>query len=68
MQLSILLWGISLWLGFNAVILLTVTELVLPYCGKMNILIEKGRLRHVALAIGILFIMTIAIQAYQAMR
>jgi len=57
-------WDISLWLAVTAIILLITSELISPYYGKTNILINKKRLRNVALTTGILFLITVAIQIY----
>jgi hypothetical protein len=58
-------WDISLWLAVTAIILLTTSELVSPYYGKTNILINKKRLKNAALTIGILFLITVAIRIYE---
>jgi len=57
-------WDISLWLAVTAIILLVTSELISPYYGKTNLLINKKRLRHTALTIGILFMITVAIRIY----
>lgn len=57
-------WDISLWLAVTAIILLITSELISPYYGKTNILINKKRLRQTALTIGILFLITVAIRIY----
>jgi hypothetical protein len=55
---------ITLWLAITSIILLATSELISPYYGKTNLIIEKNRLRTVALTIGILFILMIVIQIY----
>jgi hypothetical protein len=55
-------WGISLWLAVIAIILLVTSELISPYYGKTSLIINKKRLRNVALAIPILFLVTVAIR------
>ena len=57
-------WDISLWLAVTAIILLITSELISPYYGKTNILINKKRLRQTALTIGILFLITVTIRIY----
>ena len=57
-------WDISLWLAVTAIILLITSELISPYYGKTNILINKKRLRNAALTTGILFLITVAIRIY----
>ena len=58
------LWDVSLWLAVVALILLATSELVSPYHGQTNLLIDKKRLRRVALVVGILFLMTLALRAF----
>ena len=55
----------SLWLAISAIILLATSELVSPNYGQISLLIEKRRLRTVALTLGILFLFTVAIRIYQ---
>ena len=57
-------WDISLWLAVTAIILLITSELISPYYGKTNILINRKRLRQTALTTGILFLITVAIRIY----
>lgn len=56
---------ISLWLAVAAIILLITSELISPYYGKRNLLINRKRLRNVALIMSILFLITVAIQIYK---
>jgi hypothetical protein len=65
MRFPLSLWDISLWLAVTAIILLVTSELISPHYGKTNLLIEKKRLRNVALAISILFLITVAIRIYE---
>jgi len=58
-------WDISLWLAVTAIILLITAELTSPYYGKTKLLIDKKKLRKVALTMGILFLITVAIRIYQ---
>lgn len=58
-------WDISLWLAVTAIILLITSELVSPYHGKANLLINKKRLKRAALIVSILFLMTVVIQIYE---
>jgi hypothetical protein len=55
-------WDISLWLAITAIILLITSELISPYYGKTNLLINKRRLRNVALTVSTLFLITVAIR------
>ena len=65
MQFPLSFWDISLWLAVTAIILLVTSELLSPYYGKTGILIEKRRLRTVALTVGLLFMFTVFIRIYQ---
>jgi len=55
-------WDISLWLAITAIVLLITSELVSPYYGKTNLLINKKRLRNVAIIVSTLFLITVAIR------
>jgi len=56
------LWDISLWLAITAVILLITSEMLSPRYGKINIRIDRKRLRTAALTVSILFLTTVAIR------
>lgn len=58
-------WDLGLWLAVTAIILLTTSELLSSYSGKTGILIEKRRLRRVALTVGLLFIIAVFIRFYE---
>lgn len=62
MQFPLSFWDISLWLAFIAIILLVTTELVSPYYGKTKLLINKKKLKNIALAISTLFLISAAIR------
>ena len=62
MNFPLTFWDISLWLAITAIILLITSELISPYYGKTNILINKKRLRNIALTISTLFLITVAIR------
>jgi len=64
MQFPLTFWDISLWLALTAIILLATAELISPYYGRTNLVIEKGRLRRTALLLGILFMITVVIRIY----
>lgn len=55
-------WDISLLLAVTAIILLITSELLLPYYGRVNILINKKKLKNTALTVSILFLITVAIR------
>jgi len=65
MQFPLSFWDLSLWLAVTAIILLVTSELISPRYGKTNLLIEKKRLRNVALTISILFLITVIIRVYE---
>jgi len=46
----------------TAIILLITSELISPYYGRMNLPINKRRLKNVSLGLGALFLVTVAIR------
>jgi len=64
MQFPLSLWDVSLWLAVTSIILLATSELLSPHYGQTNLLINKKRLKQTALALGILFLITVAIRIY----
>jgi len=60
-------WDISLWLAVISIFLLVTSELVSPRYGRINMSINKKRLRSIALAVGVLFLMTVCIHVYRIM-
>ncbi|MDH5770408.1 MAG: hypothetical protein OEZ25_03880 [Candidatus Bathyarchaeota archaeon] len=64
MQFPLSFSDIILWLAITAIILLATSELISPYYGKTNLLIDKNRLRLAALGVGIVFIASILMQIY----
>jgi len=64
MNFPLSFWDISLWLAVTAIILLITSELISPYYGKTNLLINKKRLRQVAIAVSVLFLITVALRFY----
>ena len=64
MQFPLNFLDISIWLAVTAIILLTTAELISPYYGKTNLLVNKKRLKRAALIMGTLFLITVAIQIY----
>jgi hypothetical protein len=67
MDFPLSFWDINLWLAITAIILLITSELISPYYGKTRLLINKKRLKNVALAMSILFLITVAIRIYGIM-
>jgi hypothetical protein len=64
MHFPLSLWDISLWLAITAIILLVASELVSPYYAKTNLIINKKRLRNVALTVSSLFLITVAMRIF----
>jgi hypothetical protein len=62
MQFPLNLWDISLLLAVTAIILLITSEMLSPYYCKINILINRKRLKNTAWAFSILFLATVAIR------
>jgi hypothetical protein len=64
MQIPLTFWDISLWLAVTAIILLITAELISPYYGQTNLLVNKKKLKNIALITAILFLITVAIRIY----
>ena len=62
MSFPLTFWDISLWLAITAIILLITSEMLSPHYGKINIDINRKKLKNVALAVSILFLATAAIR------
>jgi len=55
-------WDISLLLAITAIILLITSELLSSYYERINILVNKKRLKNTALMASALFLATVAIR------
>lgn len=64
MFLPLSLRDISLWLAIMAIMLLITSEMLSPYYGKVNINVNRKKLRIVALVLSILFLATVAIDVF----
>ena len=62
MTFPLTLWDISLLLAVTAITLLVTSELLSPYYGKINVKIDKKRLRNTAMTFSILFLATVALR------
>jgi len=62
MRFPLTFWDISLWLAVMAIILLTTSELLSPYYGRTGMVLDKRRLRTIALVMGMLFMATVAVR------
>ena len=58
---------ITIWLALTSMILLVTSEVLSPYYDKIQVLINKKRLRNVAVAISLLFIASIIIKVANMM-
>jgi hypothetical protein len=57
------IWDISLWIAVMAIILLVTSELLAPYSEYFgDFVIEKTRLRLVALGLGVAFMITVILR------
>jgi hypothetical protein len=56
------LWDIGLWLAIASIILLITSEMLSQRYGKINIHINKKRLRNASLAVSTLFLATVAMR------
>ena len=55
---------ISLWTAIVAIILLITSELLSPYYGRTGILLNRRRLRLIALIVAFIFLGTVAYRVY----
>lgn len=62
MSFPLVFSDVSLFLAVTAIILLITSELLSPSYGNTNIYINNKRLRNAALAVSILFLVTLAIK------
>jgi hypothetical protein len=57
-------WDLSLWTAVTAIILLATSELLSPYYGRTGLMINRKRLRMVALVVALIFLATVAYRVY----
>jgi Ni,Fe-hydrogenase I cytochrome b subunit len=57
-------WNVSLWLAVTGIILLITVQLALAYDGQATLILDQKKLRTVAVAVGILFLITMVIRIY----
>jgi len=55
-------WDISLLIAVTAIILLITSEMLSPYYKKVDILIDRKRLKNAAITFSIIFLATVAIR------
>jgi len=58
-------WDLSLWAAITAIILLATSELLSPYYGRTRLMINRRRLRIVALVVALIFLATVAYRIYE---
>lgn len=62
MTFPLTIWDISQLLAVTAIILLITSELVSTYYGKLNLKINRKKLRNAAITTSILFLATVAMR------
>ena len=66
MQFPLTMSDISLWLAVTAIILLITSELLFTSTGTLgNIVINKKRIRLIALTLGLAFLATVVMRVFQ---
>lgn len=64
MQFPLTFWDMSLWLAVIAIILLATSELLSHDSGQTSLLVDKKKLKNVAIGTAILFLCTVAVRIY----
>jgi hypothetical protein len=59
------IWDISLLLAITAIILLITSEMLSQYYGKINIRINRRKLRNTSIAASIVFLVTFILKIIQ---
>ena len=67
MAFPLSLWDISLWTAITAIVLLATSELLSPYYGRTRLMINRRRLRIVALIVAFIFLATVTYRIYEIM-
>lgn len=62
MNFPLTLWDVSLLLAVTAIILLVASEMLSPYYAKINLKINRKKLRNTAITFSILFLATVALR------
>ncbi|MEM2738683.1 MAG: hypothetical protein QXK93_06840 [Candidatus Bathyarchaeia archaeon] len=55
-------WDISLLTAITAIILLITAEMLSPHYGKVNIIINRKKLKNAAITFATIFLLTVAIR------
>jgi len=58
-------WDLSLWAAITAIILLATSELLSPHYGRTRFMINRKRLRTVALVMALIFLASVAYRIYE---
>lgn len=64
MQIPLDFWNINLWFAVTSITLLLTAQLASAYDGNATLLIDQSKLKNTAIAMGILFLVTVAIRVY----
>ena len=62
MMFPLNLWDVSLLVAVIAIILLVSSEMLSSYYGKVNILIDKKKLKSATLVVAAVFLVTLALR------
>jgi len=65
MAFPLSLWDLSLWTAITAIILLATSELLSPYYGRTRLMINRKRLRIVALIVALIFLASVAYRIFE---
>jgi len=55
------LWDIGIWLAASSIIMLVTSEVVSPRYGRINMLINFGRMRKIAIMLGVAFLLVASV-------
>jgi hypothetical protein len=64
MQIPIDFWNTTLWIALTAIILLITVQLVSAYDGQATLVIDRTKLKNIALIMGAIFLAAVAIRIY----
>ena len=62
MDFPLSIWDVSLLFAFTAIVLLLTSEFLITYRGKVNLRINRKRLRNGGLVFSSLFLVTVAMK------
>jgi len=65
---DISLWQAALWSAVSSVIVLSASEFLSPYYGKIGLIMDPKRMRNVGVALGALFFLFIGIHIGTTIR